>query len=133
MHNKGRAKARAKITQVEKEKVGKVPTVEKEPQESGKERVLAGHGREAFSIPDERRITARLAWAFQIPRLCQASLCLGQECMTVFHPFAPFEVPSCFRARTLPWHVVMLLGKYHRKHIVHGKQLPRVQTAMRSE
>ena len=58
---------------------------------------------------------------------------LDQKCMTVFHPFAPFEVPSCFRARTLPWHVVMLLGKYHRKHIVHGKQLPRVQTAMRSE
>jgi len=89
VHNKGRAKARAKITQVEKEKVGKVPTVEKEPQESGKERVLAGHGSEAFSIPDERRITARLAWAFQIPRLCQASLCLGPEVHDSFSPFCP--------------------------------------------
>ena len=89
MHNKGRAKARAKITQVEKEKVGTIPTVEKEPQESRKERVLAGHGSEAFSIPDERCITARLAWAFEIPRLCQASLCLGPEVHDSFSPFCP--------------------------------------------
>eukprot|EP00435_Cladocopium_sp_Y103_P039928 s1061_g10.t1 len=56
---------------------------------------------------------------------------LDQNCMTVSHPFAPFEVHSSLRTRTIPWHVVLLLGKYHRKHIFHGNRLPRVELAMR--
>ena len=50
--------------------------------------------------------------------------------MTVFHPFACFEVPSSLQRRALPWHVVMLLGKYHRKYIFHQKRLPREQLAL---
>ena len=56
---------------------------------------------------------------------------LDQDCMTVSHPFAPFEVHSSLRTQTIPWHVVLLLGKYHRKHIFHGHRLPRVELAMR--
>lgn len=56
---------------------------------------------------------------------------LDHACMTAFHPFARFQLHSALRSRALPWHVVMLLGKYHRKHIFHGNRLPKVQSAMR--
>lgn len=42
---------------------------------------------------------------------------LNSERMAVHLPFARFEVENSLRHLALPWNVIMLLGKYHRKHI----------------
>lgn len=64
---RGKAKARAKVRLVEKEKVAKVPKVEREPKEHTKDRTLDRAGGEALPVLDGGRLITRLALPFAVP------------------------------------------------------------------